>query len=279
MNKSDLSQYVSGLVEPGQEKLSILGMALNVSEAWLIPYADILTLLLALFIVLFSMSSIDAQKFQSMADVFQNAFTSGTGVMEYQNPIPPEFDMSNSDKDEKEEKERENAGELEKLEQLQEKVDQYIEEKGLVGKLETSLTDEGLLVMIGDKVLFESGSADVRTTDRYIADEIAELLIMDPPRNIVISGHTDNVPIHTARFESNWELSVVRAINFMKILLHNDQLDPAWFSAKGYGEFRPIATNDTSEGRAKNRRVEILIMPNTIQLPDEMQDTSDTSNN
>jgi chemotaxis protein MotB len=100
-----------------------------------------------------------------------------------------------------------------------------------------------------------------------MASEIAELLIMDPPRNIIISGHTDNVPIRNSNFESNWELSVMRAVNFMKIILKNDQLDPKWFSAKGFGEFQPVAGNNTKEGRAKNRRVEILILPRTGNQP------------
>jgi chemotaxis protein MotB len=252
----------------------------HVSEAWLIPYADILTLLLALFIVLFSMSSVDAQKFQSLAQSFQSAFTGGEGVLEFQTPIPPEFDTSDIGPIDKELDDNENlnkdslaqqlaeqfAADLEQLGELQDVLNQYIEDKGLIGKLETSLTDEGLMILIGDKVLFESGSANVRTNDLYIANEISELLIMNPPRNIVISGHTDNVPIGTARFESNWDLSMVRAMNFMKILLRNDQLDPRWFSAKGYGEYQPIESNDTSEGRAKNRRVEILIMPNSINI-------------
>ena len=254
----------------------------HVSEAWLIPYADILTLLLALFIVLFSMSSIDAVKFQSLAQSFNSAFTGAEGVLQYDSPIPPEFETSDIGPIEEELDENEQinkdglaeqlaeqfAADLEKLGELQDEINQYIEAKGLVGKLETSLTDEGLMISIGDKVLFESGSANVRASDLYIANEISDLLIMNPPRNIVISGHTDNVPIGTARFESNWELSMVRAMNFMKILLRNDQLDPRWFSAKGYGEYQPIAPNDTSEGRAKNRRVEILIMPNSINISD-----------
>ena len=107
--------------------------------------------------------------------------------------------------------------------------------------------------------MFNSGSADVRPEDLNIAKEISRLLEMDVPRSIIISGHTDNVPIKNANFESNWELSVMRAINFMKILLENTQL----FSAKGHGEFQSIASNATEAGRAQNRRVEILILPRT----------------
>ena len=125
------------------------------------------------------------------------------------------------------------------------------------------MTEEGLLVTIEDNVLFESGVGEVREKDKKIAKEIAALLVMDPPRSIVISGHTDNIPIKNNEYDSNWDLSVMRAVSFMKVLLENDKLEPEWFSAKGYGEFKPVAANDTAAGRAKNRRVEILIMPRT----------------
>ena len=139
----------------------------------------------------------------------------------------------------------------------------YINQNNLTGNLKTSLTTEGLLVSIRDNVLFAPGSAEVRKDDLKVANEIAELLVMEPPRNIIISGHTDNVPIGNAPFDSNWELSVMRAINFMKIILKNEKLDPSMFSAKGFGEFQPVASNDTREGKEKNRRVEILILPRT----------------
>lgn len=252
----------------------------HVDESWLIPYADLLTLLLALFIVLFSMSSLDAKKFQAMAEVFNEQFTSGTGIFEFPSPIPEEGatspDEQENDAEEKEEssgttselteeQQQQAAAAAEKVElqAIQEKVNAYVNEKGLTDKLETKLTDEGLLVTIRDNVLFNSGSDTVRPTDLEIVKEISNLLIMNPPRNIIISGHTDNVPIKNAQFSSNWELSVMRAINFMKLLLENNQLDPSWFSAKGYGEFKPIASNDDEAGKARNRRVEILILPRT----------------
>lgn len=146
---------------------------------------------------------------------------------------------------------------------MQEKIDTYIVNERLNGKLKTSLTEEGLAITILNDILFDSGSAEVRPQDRQLAKEISQMLVMNPPRNIIISGHTDNVPIHNAQFSSNWELSVMRAVNFMKLLLENPKLDPRLFSAKGYGEFKPVASNDTPEGRMKNRRVEILILPNS----------------
>ncbi|MBU8880506.1 flagellar motor protein MotB [Bacillus sp. FJAT-29790] len=241
----------------------------HIDESWLLPYADLLTLLLALFIVLYSSSSIDAQKFQEISRAFNSAFTGGTGIFEFPSPMP-EGQMQTSDVDKKDEVNKENEekekefkhqADQQELATIQNKVNTYIEKNRLSDKLETSLTVEGLLVSIRDNVLFSPGSADVRPNDLKIANEIAELLVMEPPRNIIISGHTDNVPIGNAPFESNWELSVMRAINFMKIVLKNDKLDPRWFSAKGFGEYQPVASNDSSQGRAKNRRVEILILP------------------
>ncbi|MFO1443349.1 flagellar motor protein MotB [Bacillus sp. Bva_UNVM-123] len=243
----------------------------HINESWLLPYADLLTLLLALFIVLFAMSSVDAQKFEELSKAFNAAFTGGTGIFEFPKPMP-ESKMQTGDKAQPEKKD-ENSLDIDKsllqqadqkeLSVIQHKVNSYIKQNELSGKLDTSLTDEGLLVSIRDNVLFAPGSADVRESDLKVANEISDLLVMEPPRNIIISGHTDNVPIGNAPFDSNWELSVMRAINFMKIILKNEKLDPSMFSAKGFGEFQPVAPNNTSEGKAKNRRVEILILPRT----------------
>lgn len=243
----------------------------HIDESWLLPYADLLTLLLALFIVLFSMSSVDAQKFQEISKAFNSALTGGVGIFEFPKPLPEAEMQTGLDKEDKEKQKNSldiderllQQADQRELAVIQHKVNSYIEKNDLSGKLLTSLTDEGLLVSIRDNVLFAPGRADVREADIKIANEISELLVMDPPRNIIISGHTDNVPIGNAPFDSNWELSVMRAINFMKIVLKNDELDPGMFSAKGFGEFKPVASNDTVEGKARNRRVEILILPRT----------------
>lgn len=236
------------------------------NETWLLPYSDLMTLLLALFIVLFASSAVDAQKFQSMSKVFSEIFTGGTGIVDYESIEQKNGEELADETKEKLEKAKEQTqvpvDEQTTLSATQERVNQYIWEKGLTGQLKTSLTSEGLLVTINDSVLFDSGSADVREEDIAVAKEISDLLVTDPPHNVIISGHTDNVPIQNSNFSSNWELSVMRAVNFMKIILENDQLDPRMFSAKGFGEFQPIASNDTEEGKAKNRRVEVLILPN-----------------
>ncbi|CAM3913735.1 flagellar motor protein MotB [Lederbergia lenta] len=256
----------------------------HVDESWLLPYADLLTLLLALFIVLFASSAVDAQKFQQMSQVFNGIFMGGTGPIEYQSPVededhskdhPEKSQTGSSGTDEVVEPE-ENVTEIidesheifelqdqQELEAVQAKVNAYIQKNDMNNKFDTALTSEGLLLTIRDNVLFQSGRAEVRKEDEKTARELAVLLEMEPPRNIIISGHTDNIPIRNAAFNSNWELSVMRAVNFMKILLEDEKLDPRLFSAKGFGEFVPIGDNNTDEGRALNRRVEVLILPRT----------------
>ncbi len=243
----------------------------HIDESWLLPYSDLQTLLVALFIVLFASSTVSEQKLIVFSQSFSNELlTGGTGVFDYPSPVPnndkglikvDEKDQSQDEVLEDQEETDEQRAEHERLEAIQDRVNSYIEENGLEEQLDTSLTVAGLSVRIRDNVLFDSGVAEVRAENMDIANEISKLLEMDVPRSVIVSGHTDNVPIKNASFDSNWELSVMRAVNFMKLMLENQNLNPQLFSAKGYGEFQPIAANDTVEGRAQNRRVEILILP------------------
>lgn len=240
----------------------------HVDESWLIPYADILTLLLALFIVLFAASEVDSKKFEAISKSFNSELQGGNGVLDEEalvenlkdTPLDP---IPKVDPSEVTEEDMSAAQDRKELGELQEKIESYIDEKGLSPRLQTELTAKGLVLKIKEGVLYPPGSADMNEAARTIAGEISNLLITDPPRSILIEGHTDNVPANSDDFPSNWELSSARAINFMKILLENNQLDPRKFSATGYGEYQPIASNDSPEGRAENRRVEVLISPYT----------------
>lgn len=243
----------------------------HVDETWLIPYADMLTLLLALFIVLFAVSSVDAHKFEQLSQSFNLAFTGGEGIMEMPSPaITPNSDTSVITPPDKSTPEKEDIAEyLEsqrkkdflELEELKKKIDQYIEENDLSLSLQTELSLDGLMITILNNALFASGSSEIRPEARQLAAEISKLLVTDPPRHVTIAGHTDNRPINTPQFRSNWDLSAMRAINFMKVLLQNPELESERFSSTAYGEFRPVAPNTTDEGRGKNRRVEVLILP------------------
>ncbi len=237
----------------------------HVDESWLVPYADILTLLLALFIVLFASSSVDQQKLERMSEVFNQVFDGGTGFMEHPSPVDT---MTPTQSQDLEEMMQSSAymEDQEALGEIKDSVDGFIANNELEEMFETTLTDEGLLVTIRDSILFNMGQATIRAEYIPVANELSQLLVFDPPRNVVITGHTDNVPINTAQFPSNWSLSVMRSVNFLQQLItSNAQLDPKYFSAKGYGENKPVDTNDTEEGRAKNRRVEVLIQPRVLE--------------
>lgn len=243
----------------------------HMDESWLLPYADMLTLLLALFIVLFAVSSVDSEKYQQMIITFNESFAGGKGVLEQ--PIGTENPQMNQEQ-QPDQTQNENLDDIMKddlvtreqidLKSLKDQLDKYIMENNLQSQLKTTLSSDGLLLTILDHALFHSGSAEVRADAKQLGMTISNMLNTDPPRKIVVAGHTDNVPIHTFQFDSNWDLSSQRALNFMKILLEHEGTDPKNYSATGYGEYHPVAGNETDAGRAKNRRVEVHIMPNYV---------------
>ena len=234
----------------------------HMDESWLVPYADILTLLLALFIVLFASADANKTKFNALAQSLSSAFSGSPSVFDNNRTIVPEVDVSSPDQSKAEVgKEQAHLKETVQLLEVKKVLDQYIQKNNLVGDLNTVLTDDGLMIRIKDSALFTSGSADLRPDSQRFGAEIATML-STLSQQIVISGHTDNEPINTREFPSNWELSSKRSINFMKFLLSQGKLQPERFSAIGYGEYRPMASNNTPEGHSKNRRVEVLIMRN-----------------
>lgn len=259
----------------------------HIDETWLIPYADLLTLLLALFIVLFASSQIDAEKFKEVSTALNSAFSGNISFFENTETVQQDVNVI-GDREEEKEKDEDNPNpaeqereemqnqlmerinqETEDLEDLKGSVDVYITENNLGSELDTELNSTQLKIVIQDNALFDSGSAAVKPQARLLAQAISELLVDYPNYDVVVAGHTDNDPIvnGNSQFRSNWDLSVTRAVNFMKILLNNQQLDPSRFSSTGFGEYQPIADNDTSTGKAKNRRVEVLIKRN-ISVPD-----------
>lgn len=240
----------------------------HMDETWLIPYADLLTLLLALFIVLFSLSEIDGQKVSKIANAFFVAFHGGAGILQFESITPPKTinyqntpaGQSQKFNDAEIERLKKYQQENEQLTKIQQEMNQYIQNNGLQDQLKTSLTNEGLLLTIGEKALFNSGKADILPEARKIAQQISIILEKSYPHEISIAGHTDNRPIHNAEFDSNWDLSTQRAVNFLNVVLENKKLDPKKFRVIGYGEYRPVADNNTERGRALNRRVEVLIL-------------------
>ena len=143
------------------------------------------------------------------------------------------------------------AGELEK--QLEEEIKK--------GEIRLKRLHEKLIINIDDKISFDSGQAELKKGVLNALDKIAKILSSYPENNIMVEGHTDNVPISTKRFPDNWSLSTERALAVLHYLLRNTKLDPVRFTAAGYGEYQPIVSNDTPENKALNRRVDIVVIP------------------
>ncbi|SMF37705.1 chemotaxis protein MotB [Paenibacillus barengoltzii] len=249
----------------------------HADESWLLPYSDLMTLMLALFIVLYGMSTVDAMKFQEMSEAFKSVLTGGTSVLDQNAMISnnktslSEIETPKSTQDGLMTKKNElKRQEQQNLEALKKQLDTYIKENGLTDDLETKLNQSQLMITISDKALFASGEAVVKPEARQLAKAISNMLQQFPDYEVIVSGHTDNVPISTYEFPSNWDLSSVRALNFMKILLLNTNLDPKKFSAIGYGEYHPVASNDTAAGRAQNRRVEVSIIRKYVDSTEQL---------
>lgn len=239
----------------------------HIDETWLIPYADLLTLLLALFIVLFASSSVDAHKYDQIMISFNEILSGGTGVMDGNTPVglsPPMPKQKKSpSEEEKKEIEKQQELELQKetidLKELKKKLDNYINENNLISQLETTLNTQQLTITIRDNALFASGSATLKDEARALGNAISKMLQQYPHYEIEVAGHTDDRPIKTFEFDSNWDLSAERASNFMDVLLLNEKIVPKRFRAVAYGEYRPLKTNSTDAGRSENRRVEVSI--------------------
>lgn len=242
----------------------------HADESWLLPYSDLMTLLVALFLVMYAMSATDAKKFEEMSQAFDSALNGGNGILDLSSGTPTNSRLDQGKGEKLDDVVADNTGESEiarlrqqeqeDLETLKQQFDQYIEDNGLTDLLNTKLNQSQLMITISDNALFASGEAEVKDDSRQLAKSISSMLQQFPDYNVLVQGHTDNIPISNSSYSSNWDLSVDRALHFMKILLLNSNLDPVKFSPIGYGEYHPIATNSTAEGRAKNRRVEVSIL-------------------
>jgi chemotaxis protein MotB len=238
-------------------------------ETWLVPYADVLTLLLALFIVLFAVSQVDVQKMEAMSDAFKAAFSGGQGILTGATQIMPLSPQPPQPKSQSDGTKQGFEAESEQLQNMKAQLDRYISDNSLNAQLEAKMTDDGLVIVLKDTLIFPSGTADILPQSYPVLDKVAVMLSTINQR-IIIGGHTDNIPINTAAFPSNWDLSSQRATNFLKYMLeHEPLLRPNRFSVAGYADYQPIASNLTETGRNSNRRVEVNIMRNYPQVVNE----------
>ena len=245
------------------------------SPAWMATFSDLMNLLLCFFVLLFAMSTVDAQKLQQVAASFNEDFSIfeggataiGDGILisngvsqlneldQYINSTGKTAE-SETDVDAFEEFEKQQLAESEQLaEQIQEAVD----ESQFANEIEIDFTSQYVSLNLNGALLFDSGSAELKEEAKPLLDKIGQLLGRYAQSTIEIEGHTDNVPIHNSRFADNNELSSFRALSVFNYFMETTFLDPANLKHSGRGEYVPVADNNTPEGRAQNRRVEIKI--------------------
>ena len=263
------------------------------SPAWMSTYGDMVTLLLCFFVLLFSMSTVDAAKFEAMAASFSQTFSIftqgstaiGDGILisngvsqlnelsEYFNTTgltadsdenTDQVDKENTDADKQwsdvtsAEEFLEQAG-LKESEEMAEKIEEAIKENNMADVVDIKFTAQYVELTLKGALLFESGSANLKEDVKPTLDKVGMILQKYSTGTVEIEGHTDNVPITGGRYASNSELSSARALSVFNYFMDTTSLNPAYLKHAGRGEYVPIADNSTPEGRAKNRRVEIRI--------------------
>lgn len=256
------------------------------APAWQSTFADLMNLLLCFFVLLFSMSTLDAQKFELIAASFSQTFSifnsGGSSLTEgllvnngvsqlsqldqYMSTMGKAAESETEEEAEFEDKLSEVQEEmLDQNEELAEKISEAIAEQDLTGDVDIDFTSQYVELTLNGSLLFDSGSATLKPEANVLMAKIGLILERYADSTIEVEGHTDNVPINTSVFASNNELSDARARAVFYYLEENTSLNPAIIKHSGRGEYVPVADNSTPEGRAKNRRVEIKIYNSLAQ--------------
>ncbi|RCW60261.1 flagellar motor protein MotB [Halanaerobium sp. ST460_2HS_T2] len=239
------------------------------SPAWMTTFGDMMTLLLVFFVLLYSFSTMDVEKFKG----FISALQSQLGVLEGGQTITPNPNIDAGTLGE------DYAQAPQNIRQVMRELNNYIEANNLGDRVNVENKRKGLVISLTGEILYELGRAEIRDQGREVLAMISDIL-KDIPNDIMIEGHTDDLPIRTDEFPSNWELSTARAVNVIKFLIEERNFDPARLSAAGYSEYRPVAENTTAEGRAENRRVEVVVLNSqyTVNNGAEAEDKPVVSN-
>lgn len=246
-------------------------------DRWLVSYADFITLLFAFFVVMYAVSSVNEGKYKVLSNSLTNAFSNTNPIASSQPvvvlqgspPIPPR-PIVKPDKllEQQKKTEEKKTEQRQKMKNVANSIMDALQPLVAQGKVRLLETSRGVTIEINDSILFPLGQARLQPASGSALLAIAQVLsASDFP--ITIEGHTDNAPISTPQFPSNWELSAVRATTVLR-LFNDGGIGSERLTAIGYGETRPIETNTTPEGRARNRRVSILIDSNRPEEPTEI---------
>ena len=248
------------------------------SPAWMNTFADLMNLLLCFFVMLFSMSSVNEEKFEKVIASFQSTFSilpgggasigegelisSGISQLENFDSYYNQQLSSQSDGQTEEEKDITEAyeqQELEESEDMAQQLENALSQYGIQDDVEVDFNAEYVTLNMNGALLFDSASAELRDAAYPLVNKLGKILVTYDNNIIEVEGHTDNVPIHSSKYEDNNVLSMYRALAVANYLRDTTTLDPAYIKSSGRGEYVPIADNATPEGRARNRRVEIKI--------------------
>lgn len=235
------------------------------APAWMNTYGDMVTLVLTFFVLLFSFSTVDAQKWKEIVQSFSG--NRNFAAIEMVNPQVASYSALEQDIGSSGPKKTPNApfeemSVTEQFNELYEKIKGHIETNGLEDTLQVAKSEGLIVIRITDQALFDSGSDEIRQDSLTMLQSIMQMFetYQESIAQILIEGHTDNVPIKSARFRSNWELSTARAVTMVEYCIENSTISPLKYAASGYGEYHPVASNDTEEGKSKNRRVDFVII-------------------
>jgi len=235
-------------------------------DRWLVSYADFITLLFGFFVVLYAFAKADQKKQIAVSQAIDSAFRSMGVFPEAQDPsgfptggadqaVQPTNAVALMREDLKTP-----AQVKDDLDRLRRELAQSLSSQVANHSISLEMGRDGLVISLREAGFFDSGSAAPRPETLPTLRQIAAKLSATP-YDVRIEGHTDNVPIHDAQFDSNWELSSARATRIARLILDMKAIPPDRISAAGYAEYHPVATNDTPEGRAENRRVDLVVMP------------------
>lgn len=213
------------------------------SERWLLTYADLITLLLGLFVILYAMSKIDAGKYTEVVSALNGVFGAPTGILTGSPSLL----------------ENPSTALLSEKQKIAQEIRSVLRLDERAMPITITENERGVTVHIMEELLFASGNADLKQTSLIAMDTIASVL-RTLPNDLRVEGHTDNVPINTAQFPSNWHLSVARALTVAYYLIQRHGLTQERVSVVGYSEFKPLVPNDNAENRSRNRRVDIVIV-------------------
>ncbi|MCC6698056.1 MAG: OmpA family protein [Candidatus Hydrogenedentes bacterium] len=233
-------------------------------ERWLLTYADLITLLMVFFVVMYSMSQTDAKKFKALAGALQAVFGAGGGSSSSVVPTSAQGAGSQSRGTPQDTR----STRKQRMERLRNSLEALVAQEGLGNAVhfQTGPDFSKLVMELSDSLMFPVGSADLTEDAKRLLAPMGDVLSKSD-HLVHVEGHTDNMPISSQRFANNWELSAARAAQVIQFLIDVDKLPPERFSASGYAEFRPVADNSTEEGRARNRRVEFVIYDEGVSDP------------